>query len=64
MADILLDLVKHVLKTKYRDLTPEAIDYAKRSTLDTIAVTIAGSSAKGCREIVDMIKEWGGRQES
>jgi len=64
MPDIMFDLVKHVVHTKYEDLTDEAIDYAKKSILDMIGVCIAGSTAEGCKEIVDLVKEWGGKEES
>lgn len=64
MADIMFELVRNVVGTKYEDLTPEAREYAKKSILDTIGVIIAGSSAEGCRAVVDQVREWGGKGES
>ncbi len=64
MADVMLDLARHIIGTKYEVLTSEAIDSAKKSILDTIGVTIAGSMAEGCKAVVDMVKEWGGKEES
>lgn len=64
MADIMLDLVRHLVNTKYENLPPEAIDYAKKSILDTIAVTVAGSTAEGCKAVVELVQEYGGKQES
>lgn len=37
------ELAKRVCNTRYEDLTPRAIDYAKIGLLDTLAVGIAGS---------------------
>ena len=64
MADLMLSLVKHLRGVNYKDLTVDAIDYAKRSIIDTIGVTIAGSTAEGCETIVNMVKEWGGKEEN
>jgi 2-methylcitrate dehydratase PrpD len=64
MADIMSHLVKHIIGAKYEDLTTEAIDSAKKSILDTIAITIAGSTAERCKAIVDLVKDWGGKEES
>jgi len=64
VADLMLNLIQNVLKTKYGDLPDEAIDYAKRSVLDIIGATIAGSTADGCKAVVDQVKEWGGKEES
>lgn len=64
MPDLMATLVEHVSRTTFSDLPPAAVDYAKRSIIDTIAVTIAGSSAEGCREVVELVKEWGGKEES
>ncbi|MBI4331744.1 MAG: MmgE/PrpD family protein [Chloroflexi bacterium] len=64
MPDIMLDLVKTVVNARYERLGAEAIDYAKKSVLDTIGAVIAGSTAEGCREVVELVKEWGGKEES
>ncbi|MFC2067255.1 MmgE/PrpD family protein [Chloroflexota bacterium] len=64
MPDVMQNLVKNVIKIKYTDLPGEAIDFAKKSVLDTIAVTIAGSTSDGCKQVVDLVKEWGGREEA
>lgn len=64
MADLMQRIVKYALETKYEDLTPEAVKFAKNSILDTIGCTIAGSSADAIKEIVDLVKDWGGKKES
>lgn len=57
-------IAAHVAAVQYHDLTPEAISSAKRSTLDTLAAMIAGSSAPGLEIMVEMAAGWGGRTEA
>jgi 2-methylcitrate dehydratase PrpD len=64
MADLMIDLVKNIVSTDYEKLTPESIAYAKESILDTIGAIIAGSTGQGCREVVELVKDWGGKKES
>ncbi|MCX5814837.1 MAG: MmgE/PrpD family protein [Proteobacteria bacterium] len=62
--DIMATLVRNLLDVSYKDLPSDAVTAAKKSILDTIGVTIAGSSVKGCQLLLAPIEEWGGRQES
>jgi len=51
-------------QTRYEDLPSEVIECAKMSILDTLAVTIAGSSQAGIGEVVNLVRGWGGAEES
>lgn len=62
--DIINKLVENIVTTRYGNLPPEAIEAVKKSTLDTLGVIIAGTGAAGVKTLVDLIKEWGGKQES
>lgn len=62
--DIMEKLVKNVVTTRYEDLPQEAVETTRRDILDTLGVLIAGATAAGCQAIVDLVKEWGGKQES
>jgi len=62
--DAILPLVRNVISIRYDDLPAEAIGAAKKCIIDTLGVTMAGSTAQGCDTIASMVKEWGGRQES
>ncbi|MFC2066024.1 MmgE/PrpD family protein [Chloroflexota bacterium] len=62
--DVIFDLAKTVVNARYEDLTPEVVEVAKKFIIDSIGVAIAGSSADGNAEIVDLIREWGGKEES
>ena len=52
---------RYVSSARFEDLTPAAVDSAKRSTLDTIGAMLAGSSAavrlddRKAAQVVDMI---------
>ena len=54
MADVMMDFVENAVKTSYEDLSADAVEYAKRATLDTLGCAIAGSTADGCKAAVDL----------
>ena len=63
--DAAFDLADNLLATNYEDIPGEVVEVTKKDILDVIAVAIAGSSVGlGCREIVELVKEGGGREDS
>ena len=54
-------LAKHVTAVNYIDLPEDVIDRAKQIILDFFGVALAGSSARGVRELVDTAKCLGGK---
>jgi 2-methylcitrate dehydratase PrpD len=62
--DKILDILKNFNKIQYKDIPAKAIVTAKREILDTLGVALGGSSRPGVVELVDLTKEWGGKQES
>jgi 2-methylcitrate dehydratase PrpD len=56
--------VNNFIKTKYEDLPDAAVESAKREVLDSLATALGGSSKPGVGELVDMVKEWGGGEQS
>ena len=62
--DAVFDFVKNFTSTRYEDLPGAAVDAAKREVLDSLATALGGSSKAGVGELVDMVKEWGGREQS
>lgn len=60
-------LVKHIVCTHYENLPTEVVEATKKQVLDTLGVTVAGSTCNVTNEmseLVDLVKEWGGREES
>jgi 2-methylcitrate dehydratase PrpD len=63
--DIALILAKHVSSTEYRDIPVETVKVTKQFILDTLGVTIAGGTlGDGPRQILDLLRDWGGKPES
>jgi len=62
--DPMSTLCRMVTETNFEDLPASVVGYAKRSILDTIAVTIGGSAMEGIPAVVDMVKSKGGKPES
>ena len=62
--DAIFDLVKNFAGTKYEDIPGAAVEAAKKEVLDSLATALGGSSKAGVGELVDMVKEWGGNEQS
>ncbi len=62
--DPMATLCRMVVNTKYEDLPPNVVDYAKRSILDTVGIIIGGSAMEGIPVIVDFVKDKGGKSGS
>jgi len=58
MGDIVENLIKYIAKTGYDHLPQGVITETKKFILDTIGVGLAGVSEPGCKEVVDLVKEW------
>lgn len=61
---IIDDLVCYAQNLKFEDIPISVLEAVKMSVLDTLAVSIAGSSADGIEALVNLSKRMGGRKES
>jgi aconitate decarboxylase len=57
-------LVNHLWGIRYEDLPEEVTAYCKLFIMDSLGVTFPGSLAPGCREVVNLIRNWGGNSGS
>ncbi len=57
-------LIEYVAAEDYASLPPEVIAAARKTVMDTLGVTLAGSAAEGCPEMADLVSDWGGKPES
>jgi 2-methylcitrate dehydratase PrpD len=57
-------IAAHVAKTRFEDLPADVVDLTRRFILDTLAATLAGSSAPGTAEACRLARRWGGAPES
>jgi len=57
-------LARLALSTEADSIPDAAYEAAKKTILDTIGVTIAGHQAGGIPEVVEQMREWGGKPEA
>ncbi|MCX7912708.1 MAG: MmgE/PrpD family protein, partial [Dehalococcoidales bacterium] len=57
-------LVKHFVSTRYEDLPAPSVEAVKNEVLDSLATALGGSGKEGVKELVDMVREWGGSPQS
>jgi 2-methylcitrate dehydratase PrpD len=62
--DAALLFAKNFASVNYKDLPHEVIEATKRQILDTLGVMLGGSSREGVKQLVELITEWGGKEES
>ena len=62
--DVTYELVKYAINTKYESLPSCVVEKTKMLILDTLGCCIAGSSAVGVKEIVELLNKWDGERES
>ena len=63
--DLASVIANNIVNLKYEDIPGEVTEVTKRCILDILGATIAGSTqGQGCQEIVELVKEWGGKEES
>jgi 2-methylcitrate dehydratase PrpD len=52
------------LETSFESLAKDIVERAKDEVIDIIGCSLGGANDTGCPMIIDLIKEWGGSQES
>lgn len=57
-------LVDYLVGLKYEDIPKTVVTATKSQILNFISAMLGGSSASGIKELVELLKDWGGRQES
>lgn len=62
--DTIYSLAEHLAVATFPQLPIDVVQATKQYITDCLGVTIAGSSAPGCQEVVDQVIEWGGRPEA
>lgn len=62
--DIAFDLAEYATALKLSDLPQSAIQASKLDIFDTLATTVAGSSAPGIAELLDLAEAWGGHGQA
>jgi len=55
---------KNIVNTRYEDLPREAVEATKKEILDLLGVAVGGASQPGASHVCELVKYWGGREES
>jgi len=64
MMNTELRLANYLVGLKYEELPVSVIKATKLQILNIISAMLGGSAAGGVKELVDLLKYWGGREES
>lgn len=64
MMSVIDEIVQHVRKTTFDDIPKNTIERQKDFLIDTLGVALAGAKAPGVREVIDLLREMGGKKES
>jgi 2-methylcitrate dehydratase PrpD len=63
--DAIVAISAMLARVEYAQLPAHAVQATKFSILDTLGVTLAGSTiGAGCQEVVELVRDFGGRPES
>jgi len=62
--DAIYQIIENITRTRFSDIPASAIQASKKSILDAFGTTIAGSSAPGVKEVLQLLQNWGGREEA
>ncbi|MBI5441077.1 MAG: MmgE/PrpD family protein [Deltaproteobacteria bacterium] len=64
MTDAALLFAEHFVRTRFEDLAGEVVEATKKEILDLLGVAVGGFAQPGGRELLQLVREWGGREES
>ncbi len=62
--DAIYSFVENFAAIRYEDLQPPVVEAVKGEVLDSLACALGGSSKAGVVELLDIVKEWGGKEQS
>ncbi|MBI2908624.1 MAG: MmgE/PrpD family protein [Chloroflexi bacterium] len=62
--DAAVAMAHNAVRIQYADLPNEAVEATKKDILDTLGTAVAGSAAPGEPQIVELVKEFAGKEEA
>jgi 2-methylcitrate dehydratase PrpD len=57
-------LVKNVVETRFEDISEDVVTRAKDEVIDTIGCALGGANDPGSPNVVELVREWSGSEES
>lgn len=55
---------ENFVRTQYEDLPESVVEATKKEILDLLGVAIGGASESGAKELLEIVLDWGGKEES
>lgn len=55
---------EHFVNTQYEDLPLNVVEATKKEILDLLGVSVGGASEPGVKELLEIVMDWGGKEES
>jgi 2-methylcitrate dehydratase PrpD len=62
--DAIYEFIDNFIRIRYADLPAVAVEAAKKEVLDSLATALGGSRQAAIGELVDLVKEWNGKDQS
>ena len=62
--DLAVTISEYATTLQYEQINENAIRMTKLDIIDTFATLVAGSSAEGIQELLEIVEEWGGKPEA
>lgn len=60
---IIAELVGNVLQTPFEAFDTAVVDRARVKLIDVVGCIVGGANAPGCAMLIDVMREWGGKEE-
>jgi 2-methylcitrate dehydratase PrpD len=61
---IMENIVKHLVRLRFEDVPKPTVEKQKDLLIDTLGVAVAGPKAPGVAQVIDLLREIGGKEES
>jgi 2-methylcitrate dehydratase PrpD len=57
-------LINNILDTKFENFDRDTVEKAKDRIIDTLGCLIGGANAPGNSGLIDLVRDWGGKEEA
>ena len=61
---VISEFVQNIIETDFATFDSKTIDSALDRIIDTMGCVISGAKAPGCAALIDLAREWGGKEEA
>lgn len=61
---IIGELIGNLIETRFVQFDDMVLEKAKERVIDVIGCAIAGADGPGCRALIDLVLDWGGKEEA